>query len=119
MGQSTTEEAAQDIANFVYVFFEHFTQFRGRRFHLAGESHAGRYIPIFAGYIHDQNEVVKKRGMVPINLASIMIGELHSNCLFSHNVLTCLEAMGGLIPSRSWKVGTLRLVPLEPRLHPS
>lgn len=37
--QGTTEEAAKDIASFVQIFFEHFTDFRGRAFHLAGESY--------------------------------------------------------------------------------
>ncbi|KAH6884319.1 carboxypeptidase Y [Coprinopsis sp. MPI-PUGE-AT-0042] len=72
---TTTEEAAQDVANFVHVFFEHFTQFKGSKLHLSGESYAGRYLPIFAGYIYDQNEIMKERGVTPINLASIMIGD--------------------------------------------
>ena len=38
--QDSTLEAAQDIAAFVAIFFEHFTKFRGRPFHMAGESYA-------------------------------------------------------------------------------
>ena len=37
--QASTLEAAQDIAAFVAIFFEHFTKFRGRPFHMAGESY--------------------------------------------------------------------------------
>lgn len=37
--QGTTEEAAKDVAAFVAIFFEHFTKFRGRAFHMAGESY--------------------------------------------------------------------------------
>ena len=37
--QSTSEEAAKDIAAFVAIFFEHFSQFKGREFHMAGESY--------------------------------------------------------------------------------
>lgn len=37
---STAEEAAKDVAAFVAIFFEHFSQFKGRSFHLAGESYA-------------------------------------------------------------------------------
>jgi cathepsin A (carboxypeptidase C) len=59
----------------MYVFFEHFTQFRGRRFHLSGESYGGRYLPLFASYIYDQNAKLKEMGVAPINLASVMIGE--------------------------------------------
>lgn len=35
----TTEEAAVDIAKFVFLFFENFPQFKGRAFHMAGESY--------------------------------------------------------------------------------
>ena len=44
--QSTTEEAAKDIAAFVAIFFRHFTQFQGRPFHMAGESYG-----VSLGYI--------------------------------------------------------------------
>jgi carboxypeptidase C (cathepsin A) len=37
--QGTTEESAKDIASFVAIFFEHFTKFKGRAFHMAGESY--------------------------------------------------------------------------------
>lgn len=37
--QSTTEEAAKDIAAFVSIFFENFSKFKGRAFHMAGESY--------------------------------------------------------------------------------
>ncbi|RXW15110.1 hypothetical protein EST38_g10743 [Candolleomyces aberdarensis] len=70
----TTEEAAKDIAAFVHVFFEHFTKFKGRPFHMAGESYGGRYIPVFAAYVHDQNQMLEEAGLTPINLASVMIG---------------------------------------------
>ncbi|CAK5270027.1 unnamed protein product [Mycena citricolor] len=71
---STTEEAAKDIAAFVFVFFEHFSQFKGRGFHMAGESYAGRYIPVFAAEVYDQNAKLIEAGLTPINLKSVMIG---------------------------------------------
>ena len=37
--KGTTEEAAKDIASFVAIFFEHFTKFKGRGFHMSGESY--------------------------------------------------------------------------------
>lgn len=40
--QPATEDAAKDIAAFVPIFFEHFTKFKGRAFHMAGESYAVR-----------------------------------------------------------------------------
>lgn len=72
--QSTTEEAAKDIAAFVAIFFEHFTKFKGRAFHMAGESYGGRYIPVFAAAVYDQNPKLIASGITPINLTSIMIG---------------------------------------------
>ncbi|KAJ7186427.1 serine carboxypeptidase [Mycena filopes] len=71
---STTEEAAQDIAAFVAIFFAHFTKFQGRGFHLSGESYAGRYLPVFAAALYDQNPRLIKAGIAPINLTSVIIG---------------------------------------------
>ncbi|KAF9493039.1 serine carboxypeptidase [Pleurotus eryngii] len=70
----TTKDAAKDVAAFVVIFFEHFSKFRGRAFHLSGESYAGRYLPVFASEIYDQNARLVQRGITPINLNSIMIG---------------------------------------------
>jgi len=41
---------------------------------MAGESYGGRYLPIFASYIHDQNRQLKEYGITPINLKSVLIG---------------------------------------------
>ncbi|THU77428.1 alpha/beta-hydrolase [Dendrothele bispora CBS 962.96] len=71
---STTEEAAKDIAAFIAIFFEHFTKFKGRALHMAGESYGGRYIPLFASAVYDQNTYLENIGMESINLKSIMIG---------------------------------------------
>ncbi|KAI0354042.1 serine carboxypeptidase [Trametes cingulata] len=69
-----TFEAGKDIAVFMAIFFEHFTKFKGRALHLAGESYAGRYLPVFGSAIYDQNALLVERGMSPINLTSVMIG---------------------------------------------
>ncbi|EKM51694.1 uncharacterized protein PHACADRAFT_261985 [Phanerochaete carnosa HHB-10118-sp] len=71
---STTEDAAKDIAAFVAIFFEHFSSFKGRAFHMAGESYGGRYVPAFASAVYDQNSRLVAVGMAPINLKSVMIG---------------------------------------------
>ncbi|KAH9927150.1 serine carboxypeptidase [Epithele typhae] len=71
---STTPEAAKDVAAFVAIFFEHFSQFKDRPFHMAGESYGGRYIPLFAAAVYDQNAKLVEAGMAPINLTSVMIG---------------------------------------------
>jgi len=36
---STAEEAANDVAAFVHIFFETFKEFEGRAFHMSGESY--------------------------------------------------------------------------------
>jgi len=41
---------------------------------MAGESYGGRYIPLFAAAVYDQNAKLKEAGMTPINLKSVMIG---------------------------------------------
>ncbi|KAJ7244362.1 serine carboxypeptidase [Mycena rebaudengoi] len=70
----TTEDAAKDIAAFVAIFFAHFKKFQGRGFHLAGESYGGRYLPVFAAEIYDQNPALIAAGLPPINLTSVIIG---------------------------------------------
>ncbi|KAF9240283.1 Alpha/Beta hydrolase protein, partial [Melanogaster broomeanus] len=72
---STTEEAAKDVAAFVAIFFENFSQFKGRPFHMAGQSYGGRYLPVFAAEVYDQNAKVVEAGLTPINLQSVMIGD--------------------------------------------
>ncbi|KAI6044860.1 serine carboxypeptidase [Pisolithus marmoratus] len=71
---STTEEAAKDIAAFVAIFFQNFPDFQNRGFHMAGESYGGRYLPVFASEIYDQNVRLVEVGITPINLTSIMMG---------------------------------------------
>ncbi|KAH7888095.1 Alpha/Beta hydrolase protein [Phlebopus sp. FC_14] len=70
----TTEDAARNVHAFLTIFFETFKEFSGRPFHLSGESYAGRYLPVFASEIYDQNQVAKAQGRDTINLQSILIG---------------------------------------------
>ncbi|KAN0097812.1 Merops: S10.UPW [Tylopilus felleus] len=70
----TTEEAARNVHAFITIFFETFKTFAGRRFHLSGESHVGRYIPVFASEIYDQNVIARDEGRTVINLQSVLIG---------------------------------------------
>ncbi|KAF9246868.1 peptidase S10 serine carboxypeptidase [Melanogaster broomeanus] len=70
----TTEEAARNVHAFMTIFFETFTQFAGKPLHLSGESYAGRYLPVFASEIYDQNLIAKAEGRETINLQSILIG---------------------------------------------
>ncbi|KAF7785226.1 hypothetical protein Agabi119p4_1391 [Agaricus bisporus var. burnettii] len=70
----TSEDAAVDVAAFVSIFFDNFSQFKGRSFHMAGESYGGRYLPLFASAVYDQNAVRIRAGLPPINLTSVIIG---------------------------------------------
>ncbi|KAF8803956.1 peptidase S10, serine carboxypeptidase [Phlegmacium glaucopus] len=70
----TTEEAAKNVHAFISIFFETFKGFSGRPFHLAGESYGGRYLPVFASEIFDQNQVATREGHPTINLKSVLIG---------------------------------------------
>ncbi|KAF9500185.1 alpha/beta-hydrolase [Pleurotus eryngii] len=70
----TTEEAAKNVHAFISIFFEVFKQFKGRPLHLSGESYGGRYLPIFASEIHDENAIAVKEGRPTINLQSVIIG---------------------------------------------
>ncbi|KAF9004731.1 Alpha/Beta hydrolase protein [Cyathus striatus] len=70
----TTEAAAKNVHAFISIFFETFKQFSGRPFHISGESYGGRYLPVFASEIYDQNQVALKEGNPMINLQSVLIG---------------------------------------------
>ncbi|KAI0643713.1 peptidase S10 serine carboxypeptidase [Trametes meyenii] len=70
----TTEDAAKNVHAFLTIFFETFSEFKGRPLHLAGESYAGRYLPTFASYVYDQNEIAKVEGRDTLNLTSVLIG---------------------------------------------
>ncbi|KAG6829682.1 hypothetical protein H0H92_003800 [Tricholoma furcatifolium] len=70
----TTEGAAKNVHAFITIFFETFKQFSGRPLHLSGESYGGRYLPVFASEIYDQNQIAIREGREPLNLKSVLIG---------------------------------------------
>ncbi|KAM0751196.1 peptidase S10, serine carboxypeptidase [Meredithblackwellia eburnea MCA 4105] len=73
----TSEEAAIDVHAFLTIFIESFPEFKGRKFHLSGESYGGRYLPVFATEILYRNEKLAKKTdskVAPINLQSVLIG---------------------------------------------
>ncbi|KAK0444660.1 serine carboxypeptidase [Desarmillaria tabescens] len=71
---STTEDGGRDIAAFISIFFESFSQFEGRPLHMAGESYGGRFLPFFASAVYDNNALLRRNGRPPINLKSVVIG---------------------------------------------
>ncbi|KAF7366490.1 Carboxypeptidase [Mycena sanguinolenta] len=92
----TTEDAAKNVYAFISLFFQSFGQFKGRGLHLSGESYGvrptfsvlplrvevsyndnaeqGRYLPVFASFIYDQNQLATAAGRPTLNLQSVLIG---------------------------------------------
>ncbi|EEQ87294.1 hypothetical protein RJZ56_005199 [Blastomyces dermatitidis] len=64
---SDTNAAGKDVYALLTLFFEQFPEYAKQDFHIAGESYAGHYIPVFASEIMAH----KERN---INLKSILIG---------------------------------------------
>jgi len=64
---SNTVAAGKDVYALMTLFFKQFPEYSKQAFHIAGESYAGHYIPVFASEILSH----KNRN---INLQSILIG---------------------------------------------
>ena len=64
---SDTIAAGKDVYALLTLFFKQFPQYAHQDFHIAGESYAGHYIPVFTSEI-------QKHKKTNINLKSIMIG---------------------------------------------
>lgn len=64
---SNTIAAGKDVYALLTLFFKQFPQYTHQDFHIAGESYAGHYIPVFTSEILSH----KKRN---INLKSVLIG---------------------------------------------
>ncbi|EGV61812.1 carboxypeptidase C [Yamadazyma tenuis ATCC 10573] len=62
-----TATAAKDFYVFVELFFQKFPEFRGNKFHIAGESYGGHYIPSFAA------EIINNADRT-FELSSVLIG---------------------------------------------
>lgn len=63
---STTVAASKDVFAFLTLFFKQYPEYATQDFHIAGESYAGHYIPVFAADILSQES--------DINLKSVLIG---------------------------------------------
>ena len=64
---SNTVAAGKDIYALMTLFFKQFPQYAHQDFHIAGESYAGHYIPVFA------HEILSHKNR-NINLQSVLIG---------------------------------------------
>lgn len=64
---SNTVAAGKDVYALLTLFFEQFPEYAHQDFHIAGESYAGHYIPVFASEISSHKKT-------NINLKSVLIG---------------------------------------------
>ncbi|EGC45248.1 carboxypeptidase [Histoplasma capsulatum var. duboisii H88] len=64
---SNTQAAGKDVYALLTLFFEQFPEYAHQDFHIAGESYAGHYIPVFASEIMSHSHR-------NINLKSILVG---------------------------------------------
>lgn len=78
-----TPAAARDVSAFLHLLHLHQKQaIKGpklgkRKFHMAGESYAGRYLPLIASKVLEDNEHFAKHpehGLQPLPLESVLIG---------------------------------------------
>ncbi|KAK5948908.1 hypothetical protein OHC33_009994 [Knufia fluminis] len=64
---SNTVAASKDVYALLTLFFKQFPEYAHQDFHIAGESYAGHYIPVFASEIQSHKKT-------NINLKSVLIG---------------------------------------------
>lgn len=74
---SSTKEAAEDVFAFLELFFTKFNTFAENKFHIAGESYAGHYIPNIASVIVNKEEK-------NFDLTSVMIGNGITDALIQY-----------------------------------
>lgn len=93
-GVSDTVTAGKDTYAFLKLFFKQFPKYTDQEFHIAGESYAGHYIPIFAAEIlsHDK----KDRGF---NLTSVLIGNGLTDPLRQYDMYEPMACGKGGAPS--------------------
>ncbi|CAI4050432.1 hypothetical protein SUVZ_13G4280 [Saccharomyces uvarum] len=93
-GVSNTVAAGKDVYNFLELFFDQFPEYvnKGQDFHIAGESYAGHYIPVFASEILSH----KDRNF---NLTSVLIGNGLTDPLTQYNYYEPMACGEGGEPS--------------------
>ncbi|ODV58908.1 S10 family peptidase [Ascoidea rubescens DSM 1968] len=75
---SSTDAASLDVFVFLELFFQKFPNFLNNKFHLAGESYGGHYLPRFG------SEIINREDR-SFNLSSIMIGNGFTDALVQYN----------------------------------
>ena len=86
-----TEESSLDLVAFLKVFYEAFPQYTQRPLHLAGESYAGRYVPVLAATIIEFNGFFEPDSEERIPLRSLMVGNGYTS---PRHVLPAIHEVG-------------------------
>ena len=76
--------AGEDVYIFFQLFFARFPEYAKAKFHMAGESYGGTYVPNAASVFHKKNrelEVLPVPGLTMINLASVILANGWTNPL--------------------------------------
>ncbi|KAL8995026.1 MAG: hypothetical protein Q9169_005174 [Polycauliona sp. 2 TL-2023] len=89
---SNTIAAGKDVYALLTLFFTQFPEYAHQDFHIAGESYAGHYIPVFTSQIL----AFKKRN---INLKSVMIGNGLTDGLTQYDYYRPMACGGGAWPA--------------------
>jgi len=76
---NTSPAAGVDVYAFLELFLMRYPKYAKAPFHIAAESYGGTYAPNFASVIYNKNKELElaqdqAKGLVKINLASVMIG---------------------------------------------
>lgn len=90
---SNTIAAGKDVYALLTLFFQQFPEYAKQDFHIAGESYAGHYIPVFTSEILSH----KKRN---INLKSVLIGNGLTDGLTQYNYYKPMACGEGGWPAR-------------------
>ena len=72
--------AGEDVYAFFQLFFSRFPEYAGAKFHMAGESYGGTYVPNAATVFHKKNMELEP-GTIKINLASVILANGWTNPL--------------------------------------
>ncbi|KAI8060710.1 carboxypeptidase S1 [Gongronella butleri] len=103
---ATTDEGSQPFYRFLLEFYAKYPEYVGRPLHIFGESYGGHYIPAYASYILDQNELIRagQSDYPRINLGSIGIGNGWTDPLIQiqyYPKMACNSTYGSVLPERA------------------
>ncbi|KAI7879834.1 Alpha/Beta hydrolase protein [Mucor mucedo] len=76
---STCAQVTETIYWFLQSFFTEFKQFARNDFHIAGTSYASHFVPSLATHIIRENRYASSSNKLPIQLASIILGNGYIN----------------------------------------